>query len=77
MVGDFLRVRFPEPWLTLSSTSYASLLDECVAARISGGGVYDALVGACARESGAKLWSRDRRAGLVYRALGIEFELIG
>jgi predicted nucleic acid-binding protein len=44
---------------------------------IAGGAVYDALVAAAAAEHGLTLATRDRRAAEVYRALGVDFELIG
>jgi predicted nucleic acid-binding protein len=44
---------------------------------IAGGAVYDALVGATAAEHGITLVTRDRRAAEMYRALDIDFELIG
>lgn len=44
---------------------------------IAGGAVYDALVAAAAAEHGITLATRDRRAAETYRALKIDFELIG
>lgn len=41
---------------------------------ISGGSVYDALVGAAARQHGRPLMSGDARALNVYEALGVEVE---
>jgi predicted nucleic acid-binding protein len=43
---------------------------------ISGGAVYDALVGAAARQHQRPLASGDARARPVYEALGVEIELI-
>jgi predicted nucleic acid-binding protein len=43
---------------------------------ISGGAVYDALVGAAARQHRLPLVSADTRARPVYEALGVEIELI-
>ena len=43
---------------------------------ISGGAVYDALVGAAARQHRLPLVSADARARPVYEALGVEIELI-
>lgn len=43
---------------------------------LAGGSVYDALVGAVSVEHGLPLVSRDARAANVYRALGVEFDLI-
>ena len=43
---------------------------------VSGGTVYDALVGAAARQHHVPLVSRDARARPVYEALGVEIEVI-
>lgn len=43
---------------------------------VSGGAVYDALVGAAARQHRRRLVSGDARARPVYEALGVEVELI-
>ena len=44
---------------------------------VSGGAVYDALVGQAAATHGLPLASRDRRAIETYRAVGASVELIG
>jgi predicted nucleic acid-binding protein len=44
---------------------------------ISGGAVYDALVGAAARQHGRSLVSGDARARPVYEALGVRVRLVG
>jgi toxin FitB len=43
---------------------------------VSGGAVYDALVGAAARQHQRRLVSADARARPVYEALGVELEMI-
>jgi predicted nucleic acid-binding protein len=43
---------------------------------IAGGSVYDALVGAAARQHRTPLMTRDRRALSVYRALGVDVVLM-
>ncbi|MBF8291049.1 MAG: hypothetical protein HW391_2017 [Chloroflexi bacterium] len=43
---------------------------------ISGGAVYDALVGAAARQHRLPLVSADTRARSIYEALGVEIDLI-
>ncbi len=43
---------------------------------VSGSAVYDALVGAAARQYGRRLVSADTRAQAVYEALGVEVEVI-
>lgn len=52
------------------------LLAELASLGIAGGGVYDALVGAAAREHGLTLATRDMRALDTYRALDIRVQLI-
>lgn len=44
-------------------------------AGISGGGVYDALVGAVAVEHGVPLVTRDRRALRTYRSLDVDVDV--
>lgn len=44
---------------------------------ITGGQVYDALVGAAAKHHGIALTTRDRRAADTYRILDVEFEILG
>ncbi len=43
---------------------------------VTGGAVYDALVGAAARQNRRRLVSADARARPVYEALGVELEVI-
>ncbi|SDU76058.1 type II toxin-antitoxin system VapC family toxin [Jiangella alkaliphila] len=60
----------------VSQEAAASMLEQLASAGISGGAVYDALVGLAAREHGVVLCTRDRRALETYRALNVEIELI-
>ena len=75
-VLTFLRRRFPGAWLGLDADSRRELLREVGELGLTGGAVYDALIGATARGAGARLLSRDRRAVPVYRALGVDHELL-
>ncbi len=43
---------------------------------VSGGSVYDALVGATAKHHDLALWTRDSRAREIYRALGVEVRFV-
>jgi predicted nucleic acid-binding protein len=52
------------------------LCSELARLAISGGAVYDALVGAAARHHRRRLISGDARATPVYEALGVEVEII-
>jgi predicted nucleic acid-binding protein len=74
--GDAFRLlehNFPESRFLgeIESTSLASELGRL---RVSGGAVYDALVGAAARHHQARLASRDARARPTYTALGVQIQ---
>jgi predicted nucleic acid-binding protein len=60
----------------LGETPAADLGGELARLGISGGAVYDALVGAAARHHRLPLVSTDTRARPVYEALGVEIELV-
>lgn len=61
----------------LADDAAAALGPELAKLGISGGAVYDALVGAAARQRGRSLVSGDARARTVYEALGVRVHLIG
>jgi predicted nucleic acid-binding protein len=61
----------------LADDPAAALGPELARMGISGGAVYDALVGAAARQHGRLLVSGDARARPVYEALGVRVHLIG
>ena len=75
-VARLLATSFPGTKF-LSARAAASLLGELGSAGIAGGGVYDALVGAVAREHRLMLATRDRRALEIYRALDVDVEMLG
>ncbi len=60
----------------LSEVDAAALARELSRSGVSGGSVYDALVGAAARQHRHRLLSGDARARQTYEALGIDFELV-
>jgi len=70
LAADFPHSRF------LGADATMSLFAELTAIGIAGGAVYDALVGASAREHGLALATRDRRALATYRALDVRVELL-
>lgn len=74
-IARLLSISFPATCF-LSSDAPAALLGDLAAAGIAGGSVYDALVGAAAREAGLVLVTRDRRALPTYRALGVRVEML-
>jgi predicted nucleic acid-binding protein len=61
----------------LADKAAAALGPELARLSISGGAVYDALVGAAARQHGRSLVSGDARARPVYEALGVRVLPIG
>jgi predicted nucleic acid-binding protein len=75
-VARLLATSFPHTRF-LGSRAAASLFAELANLSIAGGAVYDALVGACAKEHGLALATRDRRALETYRALDVRIELVG
>jgi predicted nucleic acid-binding protein len=60
----------------LGEAEAAALGGELAAAGISGGAVYDALVGAAAKARGRRLVSCDTQARAVYDALGVDVRFI-
>jgi predicted nucleic acid-binding protein len=74
-VGRLLAANFPHTTF-LSPDAAAALLSELPSLGIAGGAVYDALVGASAKEYGRVLATRDRRALDTYRALDVRLELL-
>jgi predicted nucleic acid-binding protein len=60
----------------LGADASAALLGELNALGIAGGAVYDALVGASAKEHGLTLATRDGRALETYRVLDVHVELV-
>lgn len=76
--GDALRLlahNFPSSVFLGEDVSLA-LGPEIANLGVSGGAVYDALVGAAARQHHRPLLSADARARPVYEALGVELEIV-
>ncbi len=70
LAANFAQSRF------LDADSTAALLAALPRLGVSGGAVYDALVGEAARTHGIALATRDRRAERTCRALGVDVELL-
>jgi len=70
LAGNFPASRF------LGEAEAADLGGELAGLGVSGGAIYDALVGAAARQHRLPLVSADARARPVYEALGLDIELI-
>lgn len=74
-VARLLATNFPHSKF-LGAKAAAALLGDLNALGIAGGAVYDALVGAVAKEHGLALATRDRRALATYRILEVRIELM-
>ena len=70
-VSRLLAANFPYTRF-LSQAATSALLGRLAEAGISGGAVYDALVGATAAEHRVRLLTRDMRALATYRALDVD-----
>ena len=74
-VSTLLSRNFPHT-VFLDPATTSDLLIRLPAVGITGGSVYDALVGACAAQAGVPLVTRDRRALGTYRALEVDVVLV-
>lgn len=72
---DVIRRSFPAHCL-LGAPEQAELFDRLPILGITGGAVYDALVGAAALSTGHRLLTRDRRADRTYSLLGVDVEFV-
>jgi predicted nucleic acid-binding protein len=63
--------------LFLGEVEQADLGSELARAGVAGGAVYDALVGATARQHGRRLVTGDARARATYDVLGVQVEFVG
>lgn len=72
LVAEYLREDFSGKRLALAARERRQAIDRLAHASISGGAVYDAIVGLTAHEHGHRLLSCDRRAARTYERLGID-----
>jgi predicted nucleic acid-binding protein len=71
VVRDFIRSRFPRPFLRLDAEAYKEFVLGLPEHDVTGGAAYDALVAATAAGCGAELVTCDRRAAAVYEGYGV------
>lgn len=76
VVRDFLEMRFPDPYLSLSARAYKEFIRRLPDHDVTGGAAYDALVAATAAASGAALVTCDRRALPLYERFGVRAEIL-
>ena len=72
----YLANRFAEPLLALPPVEHRRLIETAAKRGVAGGSIYDALIAWTAKQAGATLLTRDRRAVRVYEAVGARFDLI-
>ncbi len=71
VVVDSLSENYPGDRLVLSAAKRRRLVRELAEGGVTGGKVYDALIGLTARAHGLELVTCDRRAAIAYERLGI------
>ena len=76
LVEALLAAHFPEPPLGLPGRQQTALIQLAVKAGVTGGAIYDALVAATAKQAGATLLTRDKRARTIYEVVGVSFEFV-
>lgn len=74
--ADLMSVVFPDV-VWLAAQGHEELRSRLAALGVSGGAVYDALVGEAARTNGCRLLTRDLRARRTYDLLGVDHQLVG
>jgi predicted nucleic acid-binding protein len=76
IVRDFLERAFPRHPLTLPVDRVAGLVGELVAAGVSGGATYDAVIAITAAQHHRRLVTLDARARTTYERIGVEVSFI-
>ena len=76
VIRDFLKARFPQPFLRLSGQAYRDFILGLPGHGVTGGAAYDALVAATAAGCGAELLTCDRRALPIYERYGVRAEFL-
>ena len=77
VVRDFLKERFPQPFLRLDAPSFKEFVLHLPEHDIAGGAAYDALVAATASKNRADLVTCDKRAAAVYENYNVKAVFIG
>ena len=76
VVGSFLAAAFPASPLVLSAADLQRFLVRLPGLLITGGAVYDALIGASAEAARATLLSLDSRAMRTYERIGCDARML-
>jgi predicted nucleic acid-binding protein len=76
LVIQFLTGNFSGAAVTLPGRAYLRVLSDVATAGLTGGAIYDAVVGATAAHAGGTLLTLDRRAASTYAAVGASIRLL-
>jgi predicted nucleic acid-binding protein len=76
LASELLISNFGQPSLVMAAEDLGRFVASLPQYRVSGGAVYDALIGATAAQAGAVLLSLDARAARAYEAVGAEVRLL-
>jgi predicted nucleic acid-binding protein len=76
IVRDFIKARFPQPFLRLSTEAYRAFISGLPERAVVGGAAYDALVAATAAEHAAELVTCDRRAVSTYERYRVRTQVL-
>ena len=76
VVRDFIKARFPQPFLRLSAGAYRDFVLGLSDREAVGGAAYDALVAATAADHAAELVTCDRRAAVIYERYGVRTHIL-
>lgn len=76
LVVQFLDHHFPAGTTRLAGPGSGRLLDVATRAGITGGAVYDLLIGLAAEDAETTLLTLDRRAAATYRAAGAPYRVL-
>jgi predicted nucleic acid-binding protein len=76
IIRDFIKARFPQPFLRLSAEAYRAFISGLPERTVVGGAAYDALVAATAAEHAAELVTCDRRAVLTYERYRVRTQIL-
>ncbi len=77
VVRDFLKQRFPQPFLRLDANSFKAFVLNLSERGIAGGAAYDALVATTAAKNKASLITCDKRAAALYENYNVNAVFIG
>ena len=72
LVAQYLREDFPGRRMMLPESEHRTLIERLADLSISGGAVYDAIIGTTAAHHGLALLSCDRRAAKTYDRLSVD-----